>query len=146
MESQNANPHRSPSPIPSPELERSGSPDIPLTMTASAVLTHLPPDATTALEEAGKFAQEKVVIRFKPVGSAPMIRRDVCKVTATQKFEAIVAYLRRSLQAKETDSVFLYINSTFAPALDEIVGNLHQCFKDSNDQLIVSYAMTPAFG
>lgn len=24
------------------------------------------------------------------------------------------------------DSVFLYVNSTFAPALDEIVGNLHR--------------------
>ena len=24
------------------------------------------------------------------------------------------------------DSVFLYVNSSFAPALDEIVGNLHR--------------------
>ena len=73
----------------------------------------------------------------------------------------------------EMDSVFLYVNSTFAPALDEVVGNLHRvserftsisigerrggrigaftdvwvkCFKDSKDQLIVSYSMTPAFG
>ncbi len=26
----------------------------------------------------------------------------------------------------EMDSVFLYVNSSFAPALDEIVGNLHR--------------------
>ena len=26
----------------------------------------------------------------------------------------------------DTDSVFLYVNSNFAPALDEIVGNLHR--------------------
>ena len=25
-----------------------------------------------------------------------------------------------------TDSVFLYVNSSFAPALDEVVGNLHR--------------------
>jgi hypothetical protein len=26
----------------------------------------------------------------------------------------------------DMDSVFLYVNSSFAPALDEIVGNLHR--------------------
>ena len=38
----------------------------------------------------------------------------------------MVAYLRRVLKCGPTDSVFLYVNSTFAPALDEIVGNLHR--------------------
>jgi hypothetical protein len=37
-----------------------------------------------------------------------------------------VIYLRKKLRCKETDSVFLYINSAFAPSLDEIVGNLQQ--------------------
>jgi ubiquitin-like protein ATG12 len=68
------------------------------------------------------------------------------------------------LRVSERESVFLYVNSSFAPALDEVVGNLHrvcwlicsrerkslmfvdQCFKDSKDQLIVTYSMTPAFG
>lgn len=109
-----------------PDLERAPSPDIPLTMTASVVLTQLPRDASVALETTGKFPQEKVVVRFKPVGSAPAIRRDICRVTATQKFEAVVAFLRKSLKASNTDSVFLYINHSFAPALDEVIGNLHQ--------------------
>ena len=38
----------------------------------------------------------------------------------------MVAYLRRVLRVKETESVFLYVNSSFAPALDEVVGNLHR--------------------
>lgn len=38
----------------------------------------------------------------------------------------MVAYLRRVLKCGPADSVFLYVNSTFAPALDEIVGNLHR--------------------
>ncbi len=134
-------------------------------MTASTVLMTLPRDAAAALATAGGFDKEKVVVRFRPVGAAPPVRREVCKISATQKFEAVVAYLRRVLKVKDTDSVFLYVNSTFAPALDEIVGNLHrvrcpqrsrlgpqltivyvQCFKDSNDQLNVSYALQPAFG
>ncbi|CAK7267883.1 Ubiquitin-like protein [Sporothrix epigloea] len=124
--------------------------DLPLTMTASTVLLNLPRDAAAALATAGRFAKDKVVVRFKPVGSAPSlsggagdVRR---KITATQKFEVVVAFVRRALRVQESESVFLYINSSFAPALDEVVGNLHQCFKDSHDQLNVSYSLTPAFG
>lgn len=70
----------------------------------------------------------------------------MCSISSTQRFEVVVAYLRRVLKVGEMDSVFLYVNSSFAPALDEVVGNLHRCFKDSKDQLIVTYSMTPAFG
>ncbi|ROW06288.1 hypothetical protein VPNG_08059 [Cytospora leucostoma] len=118
-------------------------------MTASLVLTSLPRDATAALSEVGTtFTQDKVIVRFKPVGSAPPLpaRRERSTISSTSKFEAVVAYLRRTLKVRETDSLFLYVNSTFAPALDEVVGNLWRCFKDSNDQLNVGYSMTPAFG
>ncbi|KAL2260587.1 hypothetical protein VTK26DRAFT_5351 [Humicola hyalothermophila] len=130
----------------SPVLEGRDSPDLPLTMTASTVLMTLPRDATAALTAAGAFPQEKIVVRFKPVGSAPPIRRELVKVASAHKFESVVAYLRKTLRVADTESVFLYVNSTFAPALDEVVGNLWRCFKDSNNQLNVSYSITPAFG
>lgn len=38
----------------------------------------------------------------------------------------MVAYLRRVLKLVGGESVFLYVNSCFAPALDEVVGNLHR--------------------
>lgn len=110
------------------DRDRSPSPDLPLTMTASLVLTHLPRDAAAALAGVGTtFAQEKVIVRFKPVGgSAPPMppRRERSTISATSRFEAVVAYLRRTLKVAESDSLFLYVNSTFAPALDEVVGNL----------------------
>jgi ubiquitin-like protein ATG12 len=93
-------------------------------MAASTVLMGLPRDATAALVAAGGFPLEKVVIRFKPVGSAPAIRRERVKVSSTQKFESVVVNLRRFLKVSDTESVFLYINNTFAPALEEVVGNL----------------------
>ncbi|KAK4150323.1 ubiquitin-like autophagy protein Apg12-domain-containing protein [Chaetomidium leptoderma] len=141
-----ASPARDDSPPASPVLEGRDSPDLPLTMTASTVLMALPRDATAALAAVGGFPQKKVVVRFKPVGSAPPIRRDLVKVESAHKFEAVVAYLRKTLKVTDTESVFLYINSTFAPALDEVVGNLWRCFKDSNEHLNVSYSVTPAFG
>ncbi|KAI2628621.1 ubiquitin-like autophagy protein Apg12 [Hypoxylon sp. NC1633] len=136
----------SPSPPASPIPDRPASPELPLTMTASAILTALPQDASSALASAGEFDQEKILVRFKAVGSAPQLKHEVRRISATQKFEVVVSHLRKVLRLKPTDGLFLYVNSAFAPALDEIVGNLHRCFKDSNDQLIVVYSITPAFG
>ncbi|KAI2627047.1 ubiquitin-like autophagy protein Apg12 [Hypomontagnella submonticulosa] len=136
----------SPSPPASPILDRPASPELPLTMTASAILTALPQDASSALASAGEFDQEKILVRFKAVASAPQLKREVRRISASQKFEAVVSHLRKALRLNPTDGLFLYVNSAFAPALDEIVGNLHRCFKDSNDQLIVVYSITPAFG
>ena len=116
-------------PEPEPEAEsdsRAPSPELPLTMSASAVLADLPRDATAALASAGQFRLDKVVVKFKAVGSATGLAQDVCKISSTRKFEEVVRYLRRKLRCKETDSVFLYVNSAFAPSLDEVVGNLHQ--------------------
>jgi ubiquitin-like protein ATG12 len=119
-------PSGSPSPAASPIPDRPSSPELPLTMSASALLTALPRDASAALARAGEFTQEKVIVRFTAIGNAPALRQQVCKISASQKFEAVVAYLRRVLRVKDTDSVFLYVNNAFAPSLDEIVGNLHR--------------------
>ncbi|PMD65402.1 autophagy protein 12 [Hyaloscypha bicolor E] len=110
------------------------------------IITHLPRDAAKALSSAADFPKPKVTVHFKAVGSSPELKRKLCQISSTQRFEVVVSYLRRTLKVGDMDSVFLYVNSSFAPALDEIVGNLHRCFKDSKDQLIVTYSMTPAFG
>ncbi|EQL00409.1 hypothetical protein G6O67_008296 [Ophiocordyceps sinensis] len=123
------------------------TPELPLTMSASVVLADLPRDAAAALASVAAFGPlDKVVVRFKPVGAAPALAQDLCKITATRRFEEVVRYLRRKLRCGDTDSVFLYVNSAFAPSLDEVVGNLHQCFKNAQDQLVVAYSITPAFG
>lgn len=107
-----------------------------------------------------------MTVRFQPLPSAPILKNRVFKISASQKFETVVKFLRKKLDCKETDSVFCYVNSVFAPGLDEGVGGLWrvrsfdllvtralyssrslilQCFK-TDDQLIVAYSMTPAFG
>jgi ubiquitin-like protein ATG12 len=69
---------------------------------------------------------QAVPIHFKAVGSAPILRQKVFKVSASQKFETVVNFLRKKLDCKPADSVFLYVNSVFAPGLDEGVGNLYR--------------------
>lgn len=99
--------------------------DLPLTLASSMILTSLPRDAASALRAAGEFPTPKITVRFVAVGSAPTLRQKVCRISSAQRFEQVVSYLRRTLKVGAQDSVFLYVNSSFAPALDEIVGNLH---------------------
>ncbi|KAK4956992.1 Ubiquitin-like protein [Elasticomyces elasticus] len=130
---------------PTPPDDDPHAADLPLTMAASVILDQLPQDAQKALEHAGELAQAKVTILFRPLPSTPRLRTDKFKISSTQRFEAVVRFLRRKLALQEHESVFCYVNSVFAPALDEGVGNLWRCFK-TGDELVVSYSITPAYG
>ncbi|KAL8782983.1 MAG: hypothetical protein Q9213_004940 [Squamulea squamosa] len=146
-----------PSEGPIPDSPTVANPSLPLPLSASILLTSLPQDATSALEQATSAASadipEKVTIRLQPIGSAPQLRQKIFKISSKNRFETVVAFLRNRLFKKSGDGgedaagghVFCYVNSVFAPGLDEGVGALWRCFK-TDDQLIVAYSTTPAFG
>nr|POF04581.1 ubiquitin-like protein atg12 [Quercus suber] len=119
--------------------------DLPLTAAASVILDQLPRDAHIALETAGDVEREKVTIRLSPLPNTPALRAPRFKCATNQRFEYIVRFLRRSLRIKDHEGVFCYVNSVFAPGLDEGVGNLWRCFK-TGEELVVSYSVTQAFG
>lgn len=117
--------------------------DLPMTMAASVMLTSLPRDARSALEGAGEVGVDKgefffffssfsffwlisllVKIHFRAVGSALALRQPVRKLSSTARFEAVVRFLRKQLRLQDHESVFCYVNSVFAPGLDEGIGNL----------------------
>jgi len=52
------------------------------------------------------------------------MRTPVFNCGSAQRFEFVVRFLRKRLGLKESESVFCYVNSVFAPGLDEGVGNL----------------------
>lgn len=134
----------------SPDEEAPTDADLPLTMAASIVLDQLPRDAHKALETAGELEREKglrtsffllhspmqdepiltlclmvlVTIRLSPLPNTPALRAPRFKCATNQRFDYIVRFLRRSLKIKDHESVFCYVNSVFAPGLDEGVGNL----------------------
>ncbi|KAK3109678.1 Ubiquitin-like protein [Teratosphaeriaceae sp. CCFEE 6253] len=119
--------------------------DMPLTMAASVVLDHLPKDAHKALETAGELEQDKVTIRLSPLPNTPALRHPRFTCASTQRFEHIVRFLRKKLGLQAHEGVFCYVNSVFAPGMDEGVGNLWRCFKTGNE-LVVNYSVTQAFG
>ncbi|CAF9909653.1 MAG: Ubiquitin-like protein [Alectoria fallacina] len=123
------------SPIPSlsPPIPDDPNPDtLPLPLSASLILTSLPQDATTALAKASDDVDgipPKVTIRFQPVGSAPHLRQKIFKVSSANRFETVVSFLSKKLKGMEGvdgegGGVFCYVNSVFAPGLDEGVGGL----------------------
>ncbi|KAI6839589.1 hypothetical protein KC340_g12255 [Hortaea werneckii] len=133
------------SPPDAPVEPEDNAADMPLTMAASVVLEQLPKDATKALETAGELEQAKVTIRLNPLPNTPQLRQPRFKCSSNQRFEAIVRFLRRKLGLQDHESVFCYVNSVFAPGLDEGVGNLWRCFR-VGEELVVSYSVTQAFG
>ena len=70
------------------------------------------------------YIAKTVTVRFQPLPAAPILKSRVFKISASQKFETVVNFLRKKLDCKRSDSVICYVNSTFAPGLDEGVGGL----------------------
>ncbi|KAK4636087.1 Ubiquitin-like protein ATG12 [Fulvia fulva] len=140
-----SSPQQSSSSPDAPIEEEDGAADLPMTMAASVVLDQLPKDAHRALETAGELEQAKVTVRLSPLPNTPQLKQPRFKCSSNQRFEYIVRFLRRKLGLKDSESVFCYVNSVFAPGLDEGVGNLWRCFK-VGDELVVNYSITQAFG
>jgi len=58
------------------------------------------------------------------MGNAPVLNKDTYKIKTTQRFENVVVFLRQQLDLGAEQSLLLYVNWSFMPALDENVGNL----------------------
>ncbi|KAL7748424.1 Ubiquitin-like protein [Sorochytrium milnesiophthora] len=87
----------------------------------------------------------KVVIRFRAIGNAPILRQPFFKISSTSSLSSLIAFLRNELSLKKSDSLFLYVNQAFAPSPDEVVGDLFECFA-AEGHLVVNYCTTPAWG
>ena len=48
-------------------------------------------------------ADTSVVVRFKSIGAAPIMKNNVFKVTAGNKFQAVIVFLRNQLGLKQGD-------------------------------------------
>ena len=95
--------------------------------------------------EAAAPAEEKVVVLFRAVGGAPLLKRAKFKIAATSSFGTVEGLLRKMLQSAPGDALFLYVDSAFAPAPDDAIGGLAAAHAVSG-KLVINYALTAAFG
>ncbi|EJT97733.1 APG12-domain-containing protein [Dacryopinax primogenitus] len=84
-------------------------------------------------------------VRFKAIGNAPIMRQNYYRITASNRFQAVIQFLRKELGWKAADPLFTYINSAFSPTPDDTVANLYKCFA-TEGHLIVNYSSTAAWG
>ncbi|KAI0067020.1 APG12-domain-containing protein [Artomyces pyxidatus] len=98
-----------------------------------------------ALEAYKKKDPAKVIVRFKAVGNAPIMKQNFFKVTVSNRFQAVIQFLRKELGWKAGEPLFTYINLAFSPAPDDTVANLYRSFA-TEGHLIVNYSTTAAWG
>ncbi|TFK68064.1 APG12-domain-containing protein [Pluteus cervinus] len=102
-------------------------------------------EAVKALETYKKKDASKVIVRFKAVGNAPIMKQNFYKITSSNRFQAVIHFLRKELGWKAGDPLFTYINLAFSPAPDDTVSNLFKSFA-TDGHLIVNYSTTAAWG
>uniref|UniRef100_A0A023F421 Ubiquitin-like protein ATG12 n=1 Tax=Triatoma infestans TaxID=30076 RepID=A0A023F421_TRIIF len=102
-------------------------------------------DISEGVQECPQEKKEKITVLLKATANAPIIKKRKWMVEPDRKIGAIIAFVRKYLQLEPSESLFLYVNQTFAPASDQIVKNLYDCF-GTDGTLILHYCKTPAWG
>ncbi|CAO3616763.1 unnamed protein product [Cunninghamella blakesleeana] len=102
-------------------------------------------ETTATIETLSDNTKDTSKVRFSAIGNAPILKQSFYKITASNKFHTVIQFLRKELKYQGSDPLFLYINSAFSPAPDEIVSNLYKCF-GTGGHLIINYCTTAAWG
>jgi len=105
----------------------------------------IPPETLAALDTYKAKDTSKVVVRFKAVGAAPIMKQNFYKITSSNRFQTVIQFLRKEIGWKQGDALFTYINLAFSPAPDDTVSNLFKAFQ-TDGHLIVNYSTTAAWG
>ena len=90
---------------------------------------------------------EKIKVKLVAVGNAPLLKRSKFLVSRDDQVFKLAKQVRKWLGMSDQDgsSLFLYVNSSFAPSVDQPLGNLFDNFKTGNE-LIINYSLTHAYG
>ncbi|XP_018835067.1 ubiquitin-like protein ATG12 isoform X1 [Juglans regia] len=95
-----------------------------------------------AESQSPSFAR-KVVVHLRATGDAPILKQAKFKILGTEKFAKVIDFLRRQLHR---ETLFVYVNSSFAPNPDELVIDLYNNFGTFDGKLVVNYACSMAWG
>ena len=85
---------------------------------------------------------ELVAVKLQAVGGAPRLKKTRIDVPGDKSFAFVIEQLR---QWTRMDSIFVFINQSFAPAPNVTLADLYRCFQ-VNNALQVSYCDKLAWG
>ncbi|KAH0546332.1 autophagy protein 12-like [Cotesia glomerata] len=87
----------------------------------------------------------KIDILLKATGNAPIMKKKKWAVSPEQHIGWISEFIKKYLKLDANERLFLYINQTFAPAPDQTVKNLYDCY-GTDGKLIIHYCKSQAWG
>ncbi|KAL4224609.1 Ubiquitin-like protein [Mactra antiquata] len=87
----------------------------------------------------------KVDVLLKPAGDAPIMKKKKWAVERHKKVAYIADFIKKFIKMDMGESLFLYVNQSFSPALDTEVGCVYDCF-GSDGKLVLHYCKSQAWG
>ncbi|KAJ6641480.1 Autophagy protein 12-like [Pseudolycoriella hygida] len=87
----------------------------------------------------------KIDILLNATGNVPIMKKRKWAVEGNKPISSIMSFIHRYLRMDAEDKLFLYVNQTFAPAPDQIIKNLYDCY-GSNGKLVLYYCKSQAWG
>ncbi|XP_053987950.1 autophagy protein 12-like [Hylaeus anthracinus] len=115
---------------------------------ASASIEIIPSVTPSVRNEGGQVASKdkaKIDILLKATGNAPIMKQKKWSVSQDSCIGKISDFVRRYLKLDSNEKLFLYVNQTFAPAPDQVVKNLYDCY-GADGKLILHYCKSQAWG
>lgn len=102
-------------------------------------------DAGGRGESASQVRPSQIKVQLFAVGGAPILKKNKFQVRDTMVVGEVITFLRKTLRIRDGEPLFVYLNSSFAPGLDQPLRSLHEQF-NVNDELLIQYAITSSWG
>ncbi|CAG0903773.1 unnamed protein product [Cyprideis torosa] len=100
---------------------------------------------TIAAESSATTADNKIEVILKATGDVPILKRTKFKVEPDRPIYRVVEWIKGYLHLDKTQPLFVFVNQSFAPAQDQTVKNLFDCFGNGRN-LTLYYSRVHAWG
>ncbi|KAI8796597.1 ubiquitin protein ATG12 [Biomphalaria glabrata] len=87
----------------------------------------------------------KVDILLKPAGDAPIMKKKKWTVDRTKRICWVSDFIKKYIKMEPSESLFLYVNQSYAPSPDTDIGSIFDCF-GSDGKLVLHYCKSQAWG
>ncbi|EFN62881.1 Autophagy-related protein 12 [Camponotus floridanus] len=95
--------------------------------------------------QAAQKDKTKIDILLKATANAPIMKQKKWSVYQDNPIGRISEFIKKYLKLDPNERLFLYVNQTFAPAPDQTVKNLYDCY-GADGKLVIHYCKSQAWG
>lgn len=106
---------------------------------------NIPEGSVPSSPSSGSDTKTKVQILLQATGDAPILKRKKWMVHRDQNIASIINFTKKSIKMDPSESLFIYVNQSFAPSPDTTLKVLYDSFS-TNGSLVLNYCKTQAWG